>query len=41
MIDGTVKSKLVIQEAKKMNIDVSEKVKPIIEVFGSYPLSEH
>ena len=27
-----------MQEAKKMNIDVSENVKTIVETFGNYPL---
>ncbi|MFS0824694.1 hypothetical protein [Bacillus sp. 1P02SD] len=37
MIDGTIKAKLVIQEAKKMNIDVSKEVKETIEALGDYP----
>lgn len=41
MIDGTVKAELVVQEAKKMNFDVSEEVKVMVEGFGSYPPSDH
>jgi HJR/Mrr/RecB family endonuclease len=37
MIDGTIKAKLVIQEAKKLNIDVSKEVKETIEALGDYP----
>lgn len=36
-IDGTVKAKLVIQKAKRLNIDVSKQVKQTIEAFGEYP----
>ncbi|WP_235801865.1 hypothetical protein [Ureibacillus manganicus] len=41
MIDGTIKAKLVVREAKKMNIDVTEEVKSIKEAFGNYPPSTH
>ena len=41
MVEGTVKAELVMQEAKKMKIDVTEKVNTIKEAFGSYPTSTH
>ncbi|WP_458949081.1 hypothetical protein [Oceanobacillus sp. CAU 1775] len=37
MIDGTVKAKLVVQEAKKMNIDVSEEIEEMAFTLGVYP----
>ncbi|WP_096154166.1 MULTISPECIES: SurA N-terminal domain-containing protein [Bacillus] len=37
MIDGTIKATLIIQEAKKMNIDVSLEVKETIEALSDYP----
>lgn len=40
MIDQRVKDVLIMQEAKKMNIDVSESVKTIVETFENYPLSK-
>ena len=41
MVEQRIKDVLVIQEAKKMNIDVSENVKTIVETFGDYPLSKN
>lgn len=37
MMDGTIKAKLVIEEAKKMNIDVSKEVNETIKALGDYP----
>lgn len=37
MLDGTIKAKLVIVEAKKMNIDVSKEVNETIKALGGYP----
>ncbi|WP_456278908.1 hypothetical protein [Bacillus sp. AK128] len=37
MIDDTIKAKLVVQEAKKLNIDVSKEVKETVEGFAVYP----
>lgn len=39
-IDGTVKAKLVIQEAKNMNINVSKDVKDTIEALSGYPTED-
>lgn len=41
MVEQRIKDVLVIQEAKKLNIDVSENVKTIVETFGDYPLSKN
>jgi len=40
MIDGAVKAKLAEQEVKKMNIDISDKVKEVEESYGKYPQDE-
>lgn len=40
IIDGAVKAKLAEQEVKKMDIDISEKVKDIEESYGEYPEDE-
>lgn len=39
-IEGTVKAVLVIQEAKKLKIDVAEEVQEIIEEHATYPAEE-
>lgn len=40
MIDEAVKAKLAEQEVKKMNIDVSKKVKELKKSYGTYPKDE-
>lgn len=40
MVDGAVKAKLAEQEVKRMNIDVSKRVKEIEESYGKYPQDE-
>ncbi|MUK87810.1 hypothetical protein GMD78_05265 [Ornithinibacillus sp. L9] len=37
VIDGVVKAELAVQEAKKMNLDVSKEIKETIEARGGYP----
>ncbi len=37
MVDEMVKAKLVEQEVKKMDIDISEKVSEVKESYGEYP----
>ncbi|MED4018708.1 hypothetical protein [Sutcliffiella cohnii] len=37
IIEGTIKAKLVVQEAKKMNIDVSKELEETIESMSQYP----
>lgn len=37
MVEGTVKAKLVVQEAKKLNLDVSKEVEEAVHALGGYP----
>lgn len=36
-IEGTVKAELIVQEAKKMNLDVSEEIEETVHAMGGYP----
>lgn len=37
MLDGTIKAKLVVQEAKKMNINISKEVEELVAALNEYP----
>ena len=37
MLDGTIKAKLVIEEAKEMKIDVSKEINETIKALEDYP----
>lgn len=36
-IEGTAKAELIVQEAKKMNLDVSEEIEETVQAMGGYP----
>ncbi len=40
MVDEVVKAKLAEQEVRKMNIDITVKIKEIKESYGMYPQDE-